>query len=79
MLPVRINLSELSQDQLNRLEELSILKVRSVEQFDDCYYSTCIDPDDFSIEELNELISLGVMPKTHVDDYYNNEWWDDEP
>ena len=37
-----------------------------------------INFDNYTIEEIHEMISKNIVTNQEVIDFYNNEWWDDE-
>lgn len=38
-----------------------------------------IDWNDYSIKEIDSLISCNCITEQDMVDYFNNEWWRDEP
>jgi len=37
-----------------------------------------INFDKYTIEEIHDMISDGVITNQEVIDFYNNEWWDEK-
>ena len=37
-----------------------------------------INFDNYTIEEIHEMISKNIVTNKEVIDFYNNEWWDEE-
>jgi hypothetical protein len=38
-----------------------------------------IDLDDFTTEEIENLIDLGIIQADFPAQYYRNEWWNEQP
>ncbi len=37
-----------------------------------------INFDNYTIEEIHEMVSKNIVTNKEVIDFYNNEWWDEE-